>query len=69
MTRRWRRCWAKMAFAVITGDTVLASLAEPFSVHPTQITAWKQQLFALAADVFGGTNVPTDSSSHRRLSC
>jgi hypothetical protein len=26
-----------------------------FSVHPTQITEWKQQLLARAADVFGGT--------------
>ena len=53
-----------MAVAAVTGDRTLAELAEQFSVHPTQITEWKQQWLARAADVFGGTN-PT---AERRIS-
>ena len=46
---------AQVALAAVKGDKTLAELAEQFSVHPTQITEWKQQLLARAADVFGGT--------------
>jgi transposase-like protein len=45
---------AQVALAAIKGDKTLSELAEPFSVHPTQITEWKQQLLARAAEVFGG---------------
>jgi len=45
---------AQVALAAVKGDKTLAELAEQFSVHPTQITEWKQQLLARAADVFGG---------------
>ena len=45
---------AQVALAAVKGDKTLAELAEYFSVHPTQITDWKQQLLARAADVFGG---------------
>ena len=48
-------CKAQMALAAVKGDKTLADLAEQFQVHPTQITEWKQQLLARAADVFGGT--------------
>ena len=42
-----------MALAAVKGDRTLAQLAEQFDVHPNQITAWKAQLEASAADVFG----------------
>ncbi len=42
---------AQVAVAAIKGDK---TLAEQFGIHPTQITDWKQQLLASAADVFGG---------------
>ena len=45
---------AQVALAAVKGDKTLAELAEHFRVHPTQITEWKQQLLARAADVFGG---------------
>ena len=51
---------AQVALAAVKGDKTLAELAEQFTVHPTQITEWKQQLLARAADVFGGTNPPLD---------
>ena len=51
---------AQVAVAAIKGDKTLTELAEQFSVHPTQITEWKQQLLARAADVFGGTKPPAD---------
>ena len=46
---------AQVAFAAVKGDKTLAELATQFSVHPTQITEWKQQLLTRAVDVFGGT--------------
>ena len=51
---------AQVALAACKGDKTLAALAEQFRVHPTQITEWKQQLLARAADVFGGTNPTSD---------
>ncbi len=52
---------AQLALAAVKGDKTLAELAEQFQVHPTQITEWKQQLLARAADVFGGTT-PTSAT-------
>ena len=46
--------------AAVKGDKTLAELAEEFHVHPTQITEWKQQFLARAADVFGGTKPTAD---------
>jgi transposase-like protein len=51
---------AQVALAACKGDKTLAELAEHFRVHPTQITEWKQQLLARAADVFGGTKATSD---------
>lgn len=51
---------AQVALAAVKGDKTLADLAEQFQVHPTQITEWKQQLLARAADVFGGTKPTAD---------
>jgi len=66
MSRRSRRNHtpgfkAKVALAAIRGDRTLAQLAEQFDVHPNQITSWKAQLEAGAADVFGsgGGNAAT----------
>jgi transposase-like protein len=58
MTKRSRRNHspdfkAKVALAAIRGDRTVAQLAEQHGVHPSQITAWKEQLQANAANVFG----------------
>lgn len=58
---------AQVALAAVKGDKTLAELAEQFSVHPTQITEWKQQLLARATDVFGGTKVPSETPDLKTL--
>jgi transposase-like protein len=52
---------AQVALAAVKGDKTLAELADQFSVPLTQITEWKQQLLARAADVCGGTKSPSDT--------
>lgn len=58
---------AQVALAAVKGDKTLAELAEQFSVHPTQITEWKQQLVGRAADVFGGTKPPSEAPDLKTL--
>ena len=58
---------AQVALAACKGDKALAELAEQFRVHPTQITEWKQQLLARAADVFGGTKPMSDTPDLKTL--
>ena len=41
-----------MALAAIEGNATLAELAQRFDVHPNQITEWRRQLVARAADAF-----------------
>ncbi len=49
------------------GEKTVAELAEQFHVHPTQITEWKQQLLARAANVFGGTKPPLEALDLKTL--
>jgi transposase len=58
---------AQVALAAVKGDQTLADLAEQFQVHPTQITEWKEQLLARAADVFGGTKPPSETPDLKTL--
>jgi transposase-like protein len=58
---------AQVALAAVKGDKTLAELAEQFSVHPTQITEWKQLVLARVADVFGGTKPPSEASDLKTL--
>jgi transposase len=43
---------AKVALAAARGDRTTAQLASEFSVHTSQVTAWKKQLLAQAAELF-----------------
>src|ERR1700740_1582079 len=43
---------AKVALAALKNDRTIGQLAEQVDVHPNQITSWKEQLLAGAADVF-----------------
>jgi transposase len=63
MAKRTRRTHsaafkAKVALAAVKGERTLAELAQQFDVHPNQITEWKRQLQARAADVFGSLAQP-----------
>ena len=49
---------ARVALAALREDQTLAELAAQFEVHPTQITEWKRQLLAHAAEVFGTAQGP-----------
>ena len=72
MSRRPRRTHsaafkAKVALAAVRGDKTLAELAQHHNVHPNQITDWKNQLLAKAADVFGGEPRPDESTVDLRV--
>ena len=43
---------AKVALAAVRGDRTTAQLASQFSVHTSQVTAWKKQLLVQAAELF-----------------
>jgi putative transposase len=43
---------AKVALAAVKGDKTTAQLASEFSVHTSQVTAWKKQLLEQAAGLF-----------------
>jgi putative transposase len=43
---------AKVALAAVRGDKTTAQLAVEFSVHTSQVTAWKKQLLEQAAGLF-----------------
>lgn len=58
---------AQVALAAVKGDKTLAELAEQFSVHPTQITEWKQLVLTRGADVFGGTKPPSEAPDLKTL--
>jgi transposase len=56
---------AKVALQAIRGDKTLSELAQQHQVHPTQITAWKQQLFEHAAELFANGQSLAEDSQQR----
>jgi putative transposase len=45
---------AKVAFEAIRGEKTVNEIAKAHQVHPGQITQWKKDLLAGAADIFNG---------------
>ena len=45
---------AKIALEAIKGQRTVQELASGYGVHPNQITNWKRQLIAEAAEIFSG---------------
>jgi transposase len=68
MTKRTRRNHspefkAKVALAALKGDKTVTQLSDQHGVHVSQINAWKDQLQASAANVFGpGGSAPAAPS-------
>jgi putative transposase len=60
---------AKVALAAIRGDKTTAQLASEFSVHTSQVTAWKKQLLDQAAGLFedGRTRRDETAANEREL--
>lgn len=60
---------AKVALAAARGDRSTAELASKFGIHTSQVTAWKKQLLAGAADLFadGRTRQEEPSAEEREL--
>jgi transposase len=51
---------AKVALEAIKGQRTVQELATGYGVHPNQITNWKKQLIAAAADIFSGARERRD---------
>ena len=60
---------AKVALAAVRGDKTTAQLASEFSVHTSQVTAWKKQLLDQAAGLFedGCTRRDETAASEQEL--
>lgn len=44
---------AKVALAALRGDKTMSELASEFEVHPTQVSAWRNELKERATEIFG----------------
>ena len=58
---------AKVALAAIKGDRTVGELAGEFSVHPSQIHAWKKALLDGAAGVFESGGDREDKASEMQV--
>jgi transposase len=54
---------AKVALAAVRGDKTTAQLASEFSVHASQVTAWKKQLLEQAVGLFEDGRQRRDESA------
>ena len=60
---------AKVALAAIAGELTMAEMVKKFDVHANQITDWKKQLLASAAETFsvGGEPAPDNTEKIAEL--
>lgn len=71
MAKRKRRVFnaafrAKVALAAAKGDKTMSQLAEQYEVHPNQVSTWRKELLARAAELFedGRTRKTAEASDH-----
>ena len=59
---------ARVALEALRGEKTLADLAAQYDVHANQITTWKTELLARAAEIFGssGSSAPPESQEKVR---
>lgn len=57
---------ARVALEAIRGEKTVAEIAAHHEVHPNQVTAWKSQLLASAAGIFGGEAPAADDQERIR---
>ena len=55
---------AKVALAALRGDKTMSELAGEFEVHPTQVSAWRNELKERAAEIFSS---PHDKTAGDKL--
>ncbi len=53
---------AKVALAALKGDKTMSELASEFEVHPTQVSAWRNELKERAGEIFGTPHDKTGGS-------
>jgi transposase-like protein len=58
---------AKVALAALKGEKTLAQLAQQFDVHPTQVSAWKQQLLDRVSELFEDRRKRKRDKCHREI--
>jgi transposase len=65
---------ARVAMAALSGEKTLAELSSEFSVHPTMINTWKQELTKRASELFArGNKAPVEDAQrviddlHRKI--
>jgi len=56
---------AKVAMEAIKGQRTVQELASGYGVHPSQITSWRKQLVAEAAEIFAVGRTRGDSADEQ----
>jgi transposase-like protein len=58
---------ARVAMAALSGEKTLAELSSEFGVHPTMISAWKQELMKRADELFARGNKASADDAQRTI--